>query len=118
MRRGGRGLCRPDSALTANNGEVWSCVQRVRGSVRDLPVWIAVILDGSVPQPSPPRVELVQPKPNASYQAPTDILLVAQVSDADGWVEQVEFYANGELIGRQAADPVLCHGPAERQGFR
>ena len=78
----------------------------------------AVILDRPVPRPSPPRVELVQPKPDALYQAPTEIVLVAQAFDADGWVKRVEFYANDKLIGRQEADPMRRHGPAERQGFR
>jgi len=78
----------------------------------------AVILDRPVPQQLPPRIELVQPKPNALYQAPTEIVLVAQAFDAEGWIQRVEFYANDQLIGRQEADPMRRFGPAERQGFR
>jgi hypothetical protein len=46
-----------------------------------------------------PSVSLIAPDDLAVLNGPTNILLQARVSDADGWVRNVSFYKNGLWVG-------------------
>jgi hypothetical protein len=52
-----------------------------------------------------PEVTLTAPLAGASIRVPTNLLVSAQASDADGPVAQVEFFANDARIGACAAPP-------------
>ena len=47
----------------------------------------------------PPTVAIVSPDNLAVITGPTNIVVTAQVSDADGWIRNVNFYNNGVYIG-------------------
>ena len=53
----------------------------------------------------PPTVTLTTPAPGTTYTAPATIALGATATDGDGTVAQVEFFANGQSIGIDAAAP-------------
>jgi RHS repeat-associated protein len=52
-----------------------------------------------------PTVSIRAPVANALFHAPASISVESTVSDADGSVAQVEFFANGSLIGTAASAP-------------
>ncbi len=85
---------------------------------------VAKIRDGDEPANQPPRIRIVKPLPNATFQAPADIAIVAAGLDPDGAIAKVEFYADGEKIGEQeAVDPAIGrpdsdrHADCDRQVF-
>ena len=53
----------------------------------------------------PPSVALTAPTNNADLRGPTNILLTATASDADGRVTNVEFFQGSIKIGEDAASP-------------
>lgn len=71
--------------------------------------WMTVSLGlwGATQEPSgtghPPSVELTVGT-EGPYVAPETLLLVAHTGDADGWVREVVFRANGEVIAEVAGD--------------
>lgn len=52
------------------------------------------------PANQPPTATLVAPNPGASYAAGDPIYLAVAATDPDGLVQSVEFYADGERLGR------------------
>ena len=52
-----------------------------------------------------PSVSLTSPAAHAVFSAPANIPLSAAASDPDGQVVQVEFYANGGLVGTDTVAP-------------
>ena len=63
---------------------------------------------GPDPEPPPnvaPSVSLTSPADGASAPAPATVTLAASASDPDGTIASVEFYADGALLGSDAAAP-------------
>jgi hypothetical protein len=56
-------------------------------------------------QNAPPTIALAVPSAETSYALPTNIVLTATASDADGSVKKVEFYAGATLLGAVTASP-------------
>jgi hypothetical protein len=54
---------------------------------------------------NPPSVLLTNPVQNANFPAGSAITLNATANDFDGTVSKVEFFANGDKIGQDAASP-------------
>jgi hypothetical protein len=52
-----------------------------------------------------PSVVISSPSGGASFTAPAAITLQATASDSDGTIQNVEFYANGALVGSDASNP-------------
>jgi len=68
---------------------------------------VAYIRDNDFPPNAPPRVALVNPPDGAVFEAPADILLVANASDVDGWVHTVEFFEGTNSLGIVTNNPLL-----------
>jgi hypothetical protein len=60
---------------------------------------VAYIFDDDTGSNSPPAVSIVAPKSGSVFQAPADIQLLAQAIDADGTIQNVEFFAGGQDLG-------------------
>ena len=58
---------------------------------------------------SPPVVQIVSPTNGAAFYAPANIPLFAKTADPDGNVTNVEFFANGDDVGRGL--PVVLDPP-------
>jgi plastocyanin len=54
---------------------------------------------------SPPSVTITNPANGAVLAAPANVTIQASVSDADGSVTNVQFFANGNLLGADTANP-------------
>jgi regulation of enolase protein 1 (concanavalin A-like superfamily) len=117
-------LVRSGSTFTAsrsNNGTTWTTIARTTISMkstvyvglavssynpgrRATGMFTNVSVTGRAPVPAPatrltpPTVSLTSPS-GGTYTAPATIGLVASASDPDDGVAQVEFYANGALLG-------------------
>jgi hypothetical protein len=63
----------------------------------------ARILDAPGADNRPPRVELVKPFSGEIFQFPAAIKIVAVASDNDGFVNGVEFWADGAKVGEPTA---------------
>lgn len=61
--------------------------------------------DSVMPRGTPPQVSLVAPTNGAVFTVPTVLELIAEASDADGQVVEVEFYVNGAHSGRRLTPP-------------
>ncbi|MSU63348.1 MAG: hypothetical protein EXS31_13290 [Pedosphaera sp.] len=63
----------------------------------------------------PPQVFLVSPQDEDTFPAATSVILLAQASDPDGQVTQVDFYAETQLLGseRQAPFTFAWKNPAQ-----
>jgi hypothetical protein len=60
----------------------------------------AVIRDNdTAPTNLPPKVAIVRPEDGDVFVAPADITIYAVAADADGYVQTVEFFANGTSLG-------------------
>jgi hypothetical protein len=116
-------IVRSGSTFTAsrsNNGTTWTTIARSTISMRST-VYVGLAIAsynarrlatgmftnisvrGTAPAPpsaglTPPMVSLTNPT-TLTYTAPATIGLVAKASDPDNGVAQVEFYANGALLG-------------------
>src|SRR5688572_20805392 len=54
------------------------------------------------PDPNrPPRIEIVRPAHEQIFNSPDAIEVEVATVDPDGWVSQVDFFANGDLIGSE-----------------
>ncbi|HEX8687294.1 MAG TPA: Ig-like domain-containing protein, partial [Pyrinomonadaceae bacterium] len=53
----------------------------------------------------PPAVLLTAPADGAAYNAPVNVTVTANASDADGTVSKVDFYANSNLVGTATSSP-------------
>ena len=76
-------------------------VQRPQGAAYDVGAYESV---GGAPNP-PPVVTLTSPADGATFIAPATITLSANASDAEGSINEVGFYANGSLVGRDTTSP-------------
>jgi uncharacterized protein (TIGR03790 family) len=54
---------------------------------------------------SPPRLSMTSPAPEQKFTAPANIIVSADVSDSDGAVKRVDFYAGANLIGTDTTSP-------------
>ncbi len=54
---------------------------------------------------APPSVGIAAPATGATYLSPTVIPIVANAGDSDGWITQVNFYANGQFLGSDTSAP-------------
>ena len=116
-------LVRSGSTFTAyrsNNGTTWTTIGRATISMRStIYVGLAVssynpgrratgmftnvrvVGSAATPTPglTPPTVSLTSPAAGGTFTAPATIPMLATASDPDDGVAQVEFYANGALLG-------------------
>jgi hypothetical protein len=53
----------------------------------------------------PPAISFVYPAADTTIAAGSGLYLLAEASDADGVVDRVEFYVNGQLLGTDSAAP-------------
>lgn len=65
----------------------------------------AARFDWVMPRGTPPTVTLLSPTNGATFAVPAAVELVADASDEDGEVVEVEFYVNGVQIGRRHERP-------------
>lgn len=61
--------------------------------------------DSINPTGAPPQLTLISPTNGSVYYAPTVLELVAEASDTDGEIVEVEFYVNGVEVGYRHAPP-------------
>ena len=63
----------------------------------------------------PPQVRLISPQDEDTFPADTSVILLAQATDPDGQVTQVDFYADTQLLGteRQAPFTFAWKNPAQ-----
>src|SRR5262249_22175375 len=54
---------------------------------------------------TPPSVKLTSPTNGDTFATPSTVTLAATASDVEGTVSQVDFYANGALIGTDTTSP-------------
>ncbi|MDY7229533.1 choice-of-anchor A family protein [Hyalangium rubrum] len=57
------------------------------------------------PSNSPPSVSITSPSSSASFTAPATIHVVAEASDSDGTLSNVEFFHNDVLVGTSLSAP-------------
>ncbi len=84
---------------------------------------VAVIRDDDVaPSNQPPKVAIIRPESGAIFEAPADIVLVAEAKDADGFVRTVEFFEGSRSLGvvsnSLSAGSVANTFPSVEQLFR
>lgn len=60
---------------------------------------VANILDNDFLTNQPPKVRFVKPEDGQMFIAPTNVLIVVETVDPDGYVGRVEFRADGNKIG-------------------
>jgi hypothetical protein len=65
----------------------------------------AATLAGEAPDNLAPTIVLTQPADNDRFDAPADIVIVADAADADGTVAMVEYFVDGEKLGETTAAP-------------
>ena len=73
-----------------------------------------VFIDGSPNKP--PTVQIVRPSTGQSLILPSDVVIEARTSDADGTVEKMEFFANNTKIGEMSQAPFLWSWPNPLSG--
>ena len=67
---------------------------------------INITVNGTTPLPNtPPTVSISAPADLSVHTAGDDITVTATASDSDGFVEQVDFYQGGQLIGSAPTSP-------------
>lgn len=66
---------------------------------------VVITRPASTTENSAPQVTLLAPASESTFTAPAEVILAAAASDADGSISQVEFFANGGLLGSDASDP-------------
>lgn len=64
-----------------------------------------------------PRIAITSPHNGAVFHAPADVPVMAQALDPDGWVTQVEFFANSNLIGLATVNFFVEPPPGQLQTF-
>ena len=70
-----------------------------------------------IPVNRPPRVAIVRPTAGERYREGSDIPIVAQALDPDGYVPRVEFYADNRLIGVEEQLFIIEPPPGQLQKF-
>jgi hypothetical protein len=60
--------------------------------------------DGS-PANVPPAARITSPAADATFATPATLSIVADASDSDGWITNVEFLVNGTRVGTRTASP-------------
>jgi regulation of enolase protein 1 (concanavalin A-like superfamily) len=64
-----------------------------------------VTVGPSTPSSAPPTVSLTAPAAGATFTAPANITITANAADTDDGVAQVQFFANGALLGTDTSSP-------------
>ncbi|HKQ40332.1 MAG TPA: Ig-like domain-containing protein, partial [Verrucomicrobiae bacterium] len=76
------------------------------GTSSDLSFDLQLLGLPAIPRNGPPLVSLTAPTNNASYLAPNEITITANATDLEGSVTNIDFLADGLVIGRGApAEP-------------
>ncbi len=75
---------------------------------------VAEILDNDNTRPN---LAFTAPAQGAVFAAPAEIPLAVTASDPDGWVQLVEFFANGHKVGEQAMHFIAAPPPGRKQVF-
>ena len=78
---------------------------------------VAVIHDTKKPINHRPRVEIAQPVAGDIFAPPATIPIIANAVDPDGWVSNVEFFANGKTIGEVHIAFLVEPPPGQSQVF-
>jgi len=78
---------------------------------------VAYILDNDPETNRPPYVRLVKPVNGQTFIAPTNILLLADTVDLDGYVWRVEFFANDQKLGEAERRFITPPPPGEHIRF-
>ncbi len=99
------------SVTTANVGTCNGAVYSFDGSTygehlgANSPLGPVSFLFASGSGNQPPSVSVTSPGNGASFTAPANITINASASDSDGTVSQVQFLANGSLLGTDTTSP-------------
>jgi len=64
-----------------------------------------------------PRLAIVQPQTGDDFRPGSDIPIIVQAVDPDGWVSRVEFFANDRLIGKEEIIFIQPPPPGQLQRF-
>jgi hypothetical protein len=94
----------------------WSATPRICYRVGDPARAVAYIRDNDF-ENQPPRVALTKPDSGETFEAPAKIEIVATVTDPDGYVTEVDFYAGTNLIGRDVRIFIVAPPPGQLQRF-
>ena len=117
----------PGASVTTNN-LVWRQFLVAPVTTTKIRVWITAGLNGysrvieveawgvpagggPPPGNTPPSVAITSPSGGTTFTAPATITIDATAADADGSVQQVEFFANGAPIGSDATSPYSLAWP-------
>jgi hypothetical protein len=79
-------------------------------------VAVASIFDND-PVTEAPEAMITSPVQGATFTEPAGIPIVVEAVDPDGWVQLVEFFANGHRIGERAMQFVVEPPPGQPQVF-
>lgn len=77
---------------------------------------IAYLRDND-PENLRPEVAIVKPLNGDTFPAGSDIAIGVRARDPDGWVHQVEFFANDVKIGEQSIEFIVAPPPGQVQEF-
>jgi hypothetical protein len=110
----------PGGAVT-NNNLVWRQVVFVPLTTSKIRLWLTGGLNGysrvmeaeawgtSAGGNAPPTVSITSPSTGTTVTAPATIAINATADDIDGSIQQVDFYANGALVGTATASPYVAN---------
>ncbi len=84
------------------NHQIWATATDDTGATARSP---SVEVTVSKPVPIPPQVSLSEPSAGSLFSSASNIRITAQVSDPDGEIERVDFYADSKLIGSRQTQP-------------
>ena len=106
----------PGGSVT-NNNLVWRQVVFVPLTTSKIRLWLTGGLNGysrvmeaeawgtSAGGNASPTVSITSPSGGTTVTAPATIAITATADDIDGSIQQVDFYANGALVGTSSASP-------------
>jgi hypothetical protein len=102
-----------DNRLLTDFGEGKYLVWNARGAVKlrfQCLGPVSAVVSGIFLGPPnwPPSVALTAPGNLAAFTLPTNIVVAATPSDSDGTISEVDFYANGALLGSATNAPFMC----------
>ena len=75
------------------------------------------IIDDESESNAPPAIAIAQPTNHAEFPPDTSIEIVAEAGDSDGWVQTVEFFADGSKIAEEHLDFFREPDPGQTQSF-
>jgi hypothetical protein len=78
----------------------------------------AYILDNDPETNRPPLVRILKPLDGQTFVPPTNVVIVADTVDPDGYVPHVDFYADDDKIGEQTVMFFVPPPPGQHTEFR